>query len=130
MRNIVLPLVILVGYVSGAKRNSTSSMSQSGGGPSYSAFNFVDPYFDSSLSCYNCIQNDYLYCREGTQEQLTLTATSTPPQEVCCKNYLECPPLYNKDWICSTTYDDKMLALRMCPQKQTKCGTKNSIVFN
>ena len=116
MRNIVLPMVILVGYVTGTKRNSSSSISPMSPAPTYSAFNFVDPYFDSSLSCYNCIQNDYLYCRQGTQEQLTLTATSTPPPEVCCKNYLECPPLYQKDWICSTTYEDKMLALRMCPQ--------------
>jgi hypothetical protein len=46
MRNIVLPLVILVGCVSG-----------------YDPFYSVDPNFDSSLSCYNCIQNDYLYCR-------------------------------------------------------------------
>jgi len=46
MPNIVLPLVILVGYVSGTARRHPLT---------YDAFDPVDPYFDSSLSCYNCI---------------------------------------------------------------------------
>ena len=49
MIKIVLPLVILVGYAR-----------------AYNPFNSIDPHFDSSLSCNNCIQNDYLYCRQGT----------------------------------------------------------------
>ena len=125
MRKIVLPLAVLVGYVSGNYYQSGKIPR-----PSYSAFNSVDPSFDSSLSCYTCIQNDYLYCRQGTQEQLMLTTTSDPPPEVCCKSYLECPALYKKDWMCSTTYEDKMLAMRMCPVKQSKCGEKNALVFN
>ena len=104
MRNIVLLMVLLVGIVTGRY-------------DSWNEFNYVDPYFDSSLSCYNCIQYGYVYCRYGTQEQVMLRGNSTPPPEVCCKNYLDCPPLYKKNWTCSTNFEDKMLALRMCPQK-------------
>ena len=34
--------------------------------PMYPAFRVKDPYFDYGLSCYPCIQNNYIYCREGT----------------------------------------------------------------
>jgi hypothetical protein len=132
MRNTALPLVILLGLARGLIWNweDLASTKEIRNISAYSPFNYLDTYFNSSLSCFNCIQNDYLYCRQGTQEQLTLTSTSTAPPEVCCKNYLDCPPLYKMDWICSTNYDDKMLALRMCPQKQSKCGKNNSLLFN
>ena len=123
--------MLVIGYI---QISSVASMSQYGdmstAGPTYSAFNWNDPYYDSTLSCSNCIQNNYIYCRKGTQEQVILTPTTAAPEETCCKNYFECPGLYSKDWICSTKFTDKMLALRMCPFKQSSCGTKNSAVFN
>jgi hypothetical protein len=50
----------------------------------YPAFRVKDPYFDYGLSCYPCIQNNYIYCREGTQEMVSLSASASPPYEFCC----------------------------------------------
>jgi hypothetical protein len=92
----------------------------------YSGYNWWnDDNYAPTMPCYECIRDDHVYCRNGTQPTLVVATGATPPQEICCKSYFECPQLNYGDWICSTKYADKINAYRICPQKQANCGIGN-----
>ena len=91
--------------------------------PGYTWWN--DKNYSPTEPCYECIRDNHVYCRKGTQTTLVVAEGETPPQEICCKSYFECPQLHLTDWICSTKFADKINAYRMCPQKQANCGLGN-----
>ncbi len=54
--------------------------------------NWIDPSFKSDYACGPCITRNYVYCKN----------IATSNDQICCKNYFECPQMFMSDWICST----------------------------
>jgi hypothetical protein len=74
--------------------------------PSYKPIEVIDEKFSRDLSCYNCINEDYIYCLKTTKKDNTLMhvkAGEVPPQGACCKSYFDCPELLDEqEWTCSS----------------------------
>jgi hypothetical protein len=84
--------------------------------------------YSADLSCYSCIQNDYIYCHQGGEHQ-TIAKTDVPPSGICCDSFSNCPQASDPSYTCSSEFADKLLSLYMCPFKQGSCGATSDIVF-
>ena len=83
--------------------------------------------FDASMKCGRCIKNGYGYCHRGTYGQ-TVSLVGVAPSGTCCEND-QCVEASNTDYQCSFTFTDTEYAMSMCPQKQSICGSKQTIEF-
>ena len=80
------------------------------------------------MPCYSCIQNDYIFCVYGQQHQI-ISPMTWAPFGVCCKSYDTCDYVTDPAWNYSSSYNDKLLSMRVCPFKQSGCGTTDQFTF-
>jgi hypothetical protein len=88
----------------------------------------VSAAYSQDSTCYNCIQNDYIYCVLG-EEHAFIAKGKPVPQGICCRDLDSCLPASNPEWSCSSVYADKILSLRVCPFKAEVCGDSKDIIF-
>ena len=84
--------------------------------------------FDASMKCGKCIKNGYNYCHQGTYGQVVSTLGSAPTG-TCCEND-QCTEASDNTYMCSFTFTDPEYAMSMCPQKQSVCGTRQTVEFD
>lgn len=65
--------------------------------------------FHQKLPCYPCIMNGWTFCQDG-KDQPNYT-----PDFQCCKSLSECDKLSDPAWTCSSSYNNKLYSLSMCP---------------
>lgn len=79
--------------------------------------------YNSSLSCFGCVMAGYIYCVQGGDHDIV---GKTAPAGYCCKSYQTCPYVTRAGWTCSSSYNDQLYSLHMCPFDPDSCGSTSA----
>ena len=86
--------------------------------------------YNENLKCGGCIAGGYTFCVEGA-ESIVVQAGGSPPNAKCCQGSGCDTYTSNASWSCSSAFTDKDNAItNLCPQRQDKCGDKQSVEFS
>lgn len=79
--------------------------------------------YNANLLCGECILGGYVFCINGPEGY----SGSAKIQTTCCQNKASCSQVTNKQWACSTKYDNMTVVdkLRVCPYDAQQCGNQN-----
>ena len=85
--------------------------------------------YDVKLPCGACVNQDFVYCRLGTNEQ-ELVMYPSLATSICCRDDT-CPHTSFANYTCSHVYGNKLLAKKVCPYVKNVCGgtVKRNIVL-
>ena len=85
----------------------------------------IDNQVFATLPCGSCIDQGYVYCRLGTNDQVFMTDFRME-DGICCEDEARCG-LYINDprYTCSSDYKDKILKKKVCPYIVPICGGGN-----
>ena len=84
--------------------------------------------YDANLKCGQCIKGSFVFCVKGDAGAVVASG-GTEPQKKCCQD-ATCAEVSDATWKCSNTYSSKEFAVTMCPQRQAKCGAKQTVALS
>jgi len=81
--------------------------------------------YADSLKCGDCVRGGFNFCTKGKDGEVIKSGGAEPT--VKCVQDATAAEAKDSDWKCSMAYTDKDMALTGCPQRQSKCGTKQEV---
>jgi hypothetical protein len=90
----------------------------------------IEKKYNTRMSCGECISGGFIYCHKASTKGAEVDKKSNRPQGICCANSTNCTYLNDSNYNCSNTYDDLVLAKRICPFIKSNCGDAKEIEFD